>query len=91
MSLSHSLRATIMASTTAVGLSRKLKKVLDMRMDAPDVLTSLSALSTLCTEDQDLAESRKNLRTSMERRMLSINLEYLQAAESAQQVHAWIL
>lgn len=71
-----------MNTALAPGLARKLKKVLDTRTDSPDLLVSLSTLSTFYTESTPLG--RKNLRTTIERRNLSINEEFLRASEDAQ-------
>lgn len=72
-----------MAVTLAPGLSRKLKKVLESRTDSPDLLASLNTLSTFYNENTQ--QSRRNLRSTIEKRSLSINHEFLQASESAQQ------
>lgn len=66
----------------APGLSRKLKKVLECRTDTPDLVSSLNTLSTFYTENT--ARSRRNLRSAIETRALSINLEFLQASDAAQ-------
>lgn len=73
-------------STTALapGLARKLKKVLDTRTDSPDLLLSLSTLSSFDTESTP--HGRKNLRNTIEHRGLSINEEFLRASEAAQNV-----
>ncbi|KAK3029737.1 hypothetical protein RJ639_038014 [Escallonia herrerae] len=71
------------ATALAPGLSRKLKKVLETRTDSPDVLASLNTLSTFYTENTPPA--RRNLRSTIEKRALSINHEFLLASESAQQ------
>lgn len=68
----------------APGLSRKLKKVLDSRTDSPDLLSSLNTLSTFYTENTP--QGRRNLRSTVEKRSLSINHEFLQASDAAQQV-----
>lgn len=71
-----------MTTPLAPGLARKLKKVLDTRTDSPDLLVSLSTLSTFYTESTP--QGRKNLRTTIEKRGLSINEEFLSASEAAQ-------
>lgn len=71
-----------MSTALAPGLARKLKKVLDTRTDSPDLLLSLSTLSSFYTESTP--HGRKNLRTTIERRGLSINEEFLRASEAAQ-------
>ncbi|KAK1430282.1 hypothetical protein QVD17_12919 [Tagetes erecta] len=74
-----------MGTTTALapGLSRKLKKVLETRTDTPDLLASLNTLSTFYTDNTPPA--RRNLRSTIEKRSLSINHEFLLASDAAQQ------
>lgn len=72
-----------MAATLAPGLSRKLKKVLESRTDSPDLLASLNTLSTFYTENTQ--QARRNLRSTIEKRALSINEEFLLASEAAQE------
>ncbi|KAH9739614.1 Conserved oligomeric Golgi complex subunit 6 [Citrus sinensis] len=67
----------------APGLSRKLKKVLESRTETPDLLASLKTLSTFYEENTPHA--RRNLRSTIEKRALSINLDFLQASSAAQQ------
>uniref|UniRef100_A0A7N0T243 Conserved oligomeric Golgi complex subunit 6 n=1 Tax=Kalanchoe fedtschenkoi TaxID=63787 RepID=A0A7N0T243_KALFE len=67
----------------APGLSRKLKKVLDSRIDSPDLLSSLNTLSDFYSENTP--QARRNLRSTIEKRSLSINNEFLLASDSAQQ------
>lgn len=74
-----------MAVSLAPGLSRKLKKVLESRTDSPDLLASLNTLSTFYSDNSQ--QSRRNLRSTIEKRSLSINLEFLLASEAAQQVY----
>lgn len=73
-----------MASTVglAPGLSRKLKKVLECRTDSPDLVASLNALSSFY--DENSAHARRNLRSTIEKRALEINSEFLSAADSTQ-------
>lgn len=71
-----------MSTSLAPLLSRKLKKVLETRTDSPDLLASLSALSTFYEENT--LQSRRNLRVTLERRGLSINQDFLAASEAAQ-------
>ncbi|XP_009592302.1 conserved oligomeric Golgi complex subunit 6 [Nicotiana tabacum] len=66
----------------APGLSRKLKKVLETRTDTPDLLASLNTLSTFYTENTP--HSRRNLRSTIEKRSLSINEEFLLSSTAAQ-------
>ncbi|CAB4292704.1 unnamed protein product [Prunus armeniaca] len=70
-------------ATLAPGLSRKLKKVLECRTDTPDVLASLNTLSSFYSENTP--QSRRNLRSTIEKRGLSINLEFLEASQAAQE------
>ncbi|KAL6207641.1 hypothetical protein ACLB2K_018598 [Fragaria x ananassa] len=67
----------------APGLSRKLKKVLECRTDSPDVLSSLNTLSSFYAENTP--QSRRNLRSSIEKRGISINVDFLEASRAAQQ------
>ncbi|CAM8923450.1 unnamed protein product [Rhodiola kirilowii] len=67
----------------APGLSRKLKKVLDSRIDSPDLLSSLNTLSDFYSDNTP--QSRRNLRSTIEKRSLSINNEFLLASDYAQQ------
>ncbi|CAH8382247.1 unnamed protein product [Eruca vesicaria subsp. sativa] len=73
-----------MSSTVglAPGLSRKLKKVLECRTDTPDLVASLNALSSFY--DENSAHARRNLRSTIEKRALQINSEFLSAADSTQ-------
>ncbi|KAL6501817.1 Golgi transport complex subunit 6 [Orobanche gracilis] len=71
------------ATALAPGLSRKLKKVLDTRTDTPDLLASLNTLSSFYSENTPRA--RRNLRSTIEKRGLSINEEFLASYASAQQ------
>nr|ATB19488.1 putative COG7 [Juniperus procera] len=71
-----------MAVQLAPGLSRKLKKVLESRTDSPDLLVSLNTLSTFYTNNTQ--QARRNLRSTIEKRALAINDEFLAASESAQ-------
>ncbi|MCD7451000.1 Golgi transport complex subunit 6 [Datura stramonium] len=66
----------------APGLSRKLKKVLETRTDTPDLLASLNTLSAFYTENTP--HSRRNLRSTIEKRSLSINEEFLLSSTAAQ-------
>ncbi|XP_059275487.1 conserved oligomeric Golgi complex subunit 6 [Lycium ferocissimum] len=66
----------------APGLSRKLKKVLETRTDSPDLLASLNTLSEFYTENTP--HSRRNLRSTIEKRSLSINHEFLLSSTAAQ-------
>ncbi|CAI0442006.1 unnamed protein product [Linum tenue] len=66
----------------APGLSRKLKKVLECRTDTPDLVSSLSTLSTFYSDNNP--QARRNLRSTIEKRSLQINLDFLQASNSAQ-------
>ncbi|KAL0302517.1 UNVERIFIED_CONTAM: Conserved oligomeric Golgi complex subunit [Sesamum angustifolium] len=70
------------ATALAPGLSRKLKKVLETRTDTPDLLASLNTLSSFYSENTP--QARRNLRSTIEKRGLSINGEFLAASGSAQ-------
>ncbi|XP_022737867.1 conserved oligomeric Golgi complex subunit 6 [Durio zibethinus] len=66
----------------APGLSRKLKKVLECRTDSTDVVASLNTLSTFYTDNTP--QARRNLRSTIEKRSLQINLDFLRASQAAQ-------
>lgn len=66
----------------APGLSRKLKKVLECRTDNPEVVASLNTLSNFYTENTP--QARRNLRSTIEKRSLQINLDFLRASQAAQ-------
>lgn len=68
----------------APGLSRKLKKVLETRTDTADLLASLNTLSEFYTENTP--HFRRNLRSTIEKRSLSINEEFLLSSAAAQKV-----
>eukprot|EP00240_Pyramimonas_obovata_P002280 CAMPEP_0118954442 /NCGR_PEP_ID=MMETSP1169-20130426/58229_1 /TAXON_ID=36882 /ORGANISM="Pyramimonas obovata, Strain CCMP722" /LENGTH=457 /DNA_ID=CAMNT_0006902069 /DNA_START=45 /DNA_END=1415 /DNA_ORIENTATION=- len=66
----------------APGLARKVKKVLETRIDNPELSSSLNELSNVCTENT--VASRRALRSNIEKRGVKINEEFLQVAEAAQ-------
>ncbi|XP_067944821.1 conserved oligomeric Golgi complex subunit 6-like [Watersipora subatra] len=67
--------------TSSNPLSRKLKKVLDTRLDNDkDTLEALKALSTFFTENN--LRTRRNLRSDIEKRSLVINEEFLASFKS---------
>ncbi|OMO89334.1 Component of oligomeric golgi complex [Corchorus capsularis] len=66
----------------APGLSRKLKKVLECRTDSPDVVASLNTLSSFY--DENTPQARRNLRSTIEKRSLQINVDFLRASQAAQ-------
>ncbi|KAG4403622.1 hypothetical protein GLYMA_01G154450v4 [Glycine max] len=66
----------------APGLSRKLKKVQESRIDTPYLLSSLNTLSSFY--DDNTPQARRNLRSTIEKRALSINCEFLDASHAAQ-------
>ncbi|KAK4803224.1 hypothetical protein SAY86_001427 [Trapa natans] len=68
--------------TLAPGLSRKLKKVLESRTDTAEVLGSLNTLSVFYTDNTP--QARRNLRSTIEKRSLDINDEFLRASHAAQ-------
>eukprot|EP00976_Prorocentrum_cordatum_P108954 1194936-Prorocentrum_minimum.AAC.5 len=68
----------------APGLARKVKKVLETRIDNPELSSSLNELSNVCTENT--VASRRALRSNIEKRGVNINEEFLQVAEAAQSV-----
>lgn len=68
------------ASSLAPGLARKVKKILEIKTETPELLNSLSTLSSFYTENTPAA--RRSLRTTFEKRGLAINEKFLSAAES---------
>uniref|UniRef100_A0A0R0LBB8 Conserved oligomeric Golgi complex subunit 6 n=1 Tax=Glycine max TaxID=3847 RepID=A0A0R0LBB8_SOYBN len=70
----------------APGLSRKLKKVQESRIDTPYLLSSLNTLSSFY--DDNTPQARRNLRSTIEKRALSINCEFLDASHAAQLINA---
>ncbi|BBN17538.1 conserved oligomeric Golgi complex subunit 6 [Marchantia polymorpha subsp. ruderalis] len=71
-----------MSSNLAPGLNRKLRKVLETRTDSPELLASLTTLSSFYNENT--LQARRNLRSTIEKRGLSINEQFLRASEAAQ-------
>ena len=69
------------SSTLAPGLARKVKKVLDTRLDGHETVACLKALSEFYVNDEN---DKKNggLRAAIERRGLDINAEFMLASES---------
>ncbi|EXC31695.1 Conserved oligomeric Golgi complex subunit 6 [Morus notabilis] len=68
--------------TLAPGLSRKLKKVLEStRTESPDLIASLQTLSDFYSDNTP--QARRNLRSTIEKRALSINLDFLAASDAA--------
>ncbi|GLT81017.1 hypothetical protein SLA2020_524250 [Shorea laevis] len=66
----------------APGLSPKWKKVLECRTDSPEVVASLNTLSIFYTENTP--QARRNLRSTIEKRSLDINLDFIRTSDSAQ-------
>lgn len=62
-------------------------QILDIRTDSPDLITSLSTLSSFYGENTPAA--RKALRSTIEKRGLAINERFLGAAEGVIQVCDW--
>ncbi|CAI5988671.1 unnamed protein product [Closterium sp. NIES-65] len=75
--------STSASSSLAAGLARKLRKVLDTRTDSPELLAALGALSGFYRENS--LANRRALKSTIERRGLAINEEFLQASEAAQE------
>ena len=76
------VRATS-AMALAPGLARKVKKVLEIPVDSPEILSCLKSLSEFYPENTPAA--RRGLRRSIERHGLEINREYLKASNEAQE------
>ncbi|KAK9663943.1 hypothetical protein RND81_14G008300 [Saponaria officinalis] len=73
----------VATTTLAPGLSRKLKKVLESRTDSPEILSSLTTLSSFYSDNS--SHSRRNLRSTVEKRSLLINQEFIAASAAADQ------
>eukprot|EP01025_Chloroclados_australasicus_P062035 TRINITY_DN8145_c0_g3_i1.p1 TRINITY_DN8145_c0_g3~~TRINITY_DN8145_c0_g3_i1.p1 ORF type:complete len:639 (-),score=78.14 TRINITY_DN8145_c0_g3_i1:421-2337(-) len=67
------------ATSLAPGLSRKVKKVLDIKSETPEFISSLETLSEFYADNS--AQSRRSLRSTVEKRGLKIHQELLQQAE----------
>ncbi|PSC76084.1 Conserved oligomeric Golgi complex subunit 6 [Micractinium conductrix] len=63
----------------APGLARKVKKIMETRVEAPEVVGSLSTLSTFFSENTPAA--RRRLRSTIENQGVRVNEEFLAAAE----------
>ena len=65
-----------MDTAVANPLSRKIKKILDMKLDSDkELIEAMKSLSTFFGENN--LRNRKNLRSVIERRGLKINQEFL--------------
>ncbi|KAF6250612.1 component of oligomeric golgi complex 6 [Scenedesmus sp. NREL 46B-D3] len=71
------------SSALAPGLARKVKKILDIKTESPDVINALSTLSGIYSDNTPAA--RRQLRCTIEQRGLHINGRFLQAAEAVMQ------
>eukprot|EP00200_Dunaliella_tertiolecta_P002280 CAMPEP_0202353132 /NCGR_PEP_ID=MMETSP1126-20121109/9026_1 /ASSEMBLY_ACC=CAM_ASM_000457 /TAXON_ID=3047 /ORGANISM="Dunaliella tertiolecta, Strain CCMP1320" /LENGTH=730 /DNA_ID=CAMNT_0048945441 /DNA_START=36 /DNA_END=2228 /DNA_ORIENTATION=- len=67
-------------SSLAPGLSRKVKKILEIKTEGPEVISSISTLSQFYTSNS--AADRRDLRSNIENRSLHINDAFISAAES---------
>uniref|UniRef100_A0A2P2K609 Conserved oligomeric Golgi complex subunit 6 n=1 Tax=Rhizophora mucronata TaxID=61149 RepID=A0A2P2K609_RHIMU len=83
MGTTSTATTTTMAVGLAPGLSRKINKVLESRTDSPDLVASLSTLSTFYSENTP--QARRNLRSTIDNRSLLINRDFLLASLPAQQ------
>eukprot|EP01112_Ceratiomyxa_fruticulosa_P012391 TRINITY_DN3427_c0_g2_i1.p1 TRINITY_DN3427_c0_g2~~TRINITY_DN3427_c0_g2_i1.p1 ORF type:complete len:740 (-),score=94.15 TRINITY_DN3427_c0_g2_i1:40-2259(-) len=70
------------SSSSNTTLSRKLKKVLDIKTDNPDFLSALNHLSSFYTNNN--VHSRRSLRDDIERSGISINHQLLLAYQEVQ-------
>ncbi|CAM6119888.1 unnamed protein product, partial [Calypogeia fissa] len=71
-----------MSSNLAPGTARRVRKVLETRTDSPELLASLITLSSFYTENS--LQARRNLGSTIEKRGLAINEQFLRASEAAQ-------
>jgi hypothetical protein len=77
--------ATSTATSLAPGLSRKVKKILDIKTEGQDLVGALSTLSTFYIDNTPAA--RRALRSTIEKRGLSIHEKFLESADAAIKVH----
>eukprot|EP00884_Botryococcus_braunii_P006046 jgi/Botrbrau1/15442/Bobra.43_2s0067.1 len=68
------------SGTLAPGLARKVKKILELRTESPELLGALATLSAFYSDNS--ADERRRLRSSIEQRALSVNEHFLSAAEA---------
>ncbi|KAI3423947.1 hypothetical protein D9Q98_009781 [Chlorella vulgaris] len=64
----------------APGLARKVKKIMETRTEAPEVVGSLSTLSEFFTDNTPA--TRRRLRSTIENQGVRINEQFLEAAQS---------
>ncbi|KAI8473219.1 MAG: component of oligomeric golgi complex 6 [Monoraphidium minutum] len=69
-----------MASALAPGLARKVKKILEIKTESPELISALGTLSGFY--DANTPAERRQLRSAVERRGLDINQRFLDAAET---------
>ncbi|KAL4421302.1 hypothetical protein ABPG75_010593 [Micractinium tetrahymenae] len=80
------MAAAAPSSTPALapGLARKVKKIMETRTEAPEVVGSLATLSGFYEENSTAA--RRRLRSTIENRGVAVNEEFLAAAQSVIQM-----
>uniref|UniRef100_A0A7S0RHC7 Conserved oligomeric Golgi complex subunit 6 n=1 Tax=Chlamydomonas leiostraca TaxID=1034604 RepID=A0A7S0RHC7_9CHLO len=71
---------TPMTASLAPGLARKVKKILDIKTETPELIDSLSTLSSFYNDNTPA--SRRALRSTIEQRSLDINEKFITAAEA---------
>lgn len=67
-------------------LDKKLKKVLEMRTDTPEMLESLDSLSYFYTKEGNTLETRRSLRTDIEDRGLQLVKNFLENVKEIENV-----
>ncbi|PRW32513.1 Conserved oligomeric Golgi complex subunit 6 isoform A [Chlorella sorokiniana] len=67
----------------APGLARKVKKIMETRTEAPEVVGSLATLSGFYTDNSPAA--RRRLRSTIENQGVAVNREFLAVAQSVLQ------
>ncbi|KAF8056126.1 COG6 [Scenedesmus sp. PABB004] len=74
-------RAGAMAATSALapGLARKVKKILEIKTESPELVAALGTLSAIYADNTPAA--RRGLRATIEQRGLAISRQFLVAAE----------
>ncbi len=62
-------------------IDKKLKKVMEMKTDSPQMIEAIGALSSFYGRDGNTIEARRSLRSQLETRNLSIAKDFLSTFE----------
>eukprot|EP00798_Chlamydomonas_sp_ICE-L_P018575 gene18575-25084_t len=71
---------TSVAPGLAPGLARKVKKILGIKTESPELINSLNTLSGFYTDNSPAA--RRSMRSTVEKKGLEINEQFIMSAES---------